>query len=606
MPTTDSVGGSSSIVGNLEKLLALSRANALRIRLLCALCVALLALQAAVIVTDRIPSKNLPDLTLRIVISIAVIGVIVYLWRDQSRILAEIEESGNAVREQEGRDRIAGLTVAEGIVSADATGRVTYFNYAAERIFGRTAADTLGQPLTVFIPHRFHDAHTVGFHRYIETGVSNIVGRSVELIGMRGDEEFPLEIAITHVKQEPHNFFTAVVRDISTRKRAEQQLRESEERFRLLIQNVRDYAILTLDENGCVTTWNEGAQRIKGYTADEIVGQHFSRFYPPEDIDAGKPEIEIRVAALEGRFEEEGWRVRKDGTRFWANVVLTALRDDKGRPRGFAKVTRDISDRKRTEDEIRKLNTDLARRNEELASSNHELEAFTYSVAHDLRAPLRHISGFSRILSDQYGASMDDQAREYIVDIRQGAERMGMLIDDLLSLTKITRQEIKRQVTGLDNIVSSVMRTLEPETKDRDIDWRIGELPFVECDPVLITQVYANLLSNAIKYTRPRKPAVIELGKIDLDGEAALFVRDNGVGFNDKYADKLFGVFQRLHRAEDFEGTGVGLATVQRIVHKHGGRIWAEAEIDKGATFYFTVGDPARVVESAAAAKGAG
>jgi light-regulated signal transduction histidine kinase (bacteriophytochrome) len=231
----------------------------------------------------------------------------------------------------------------------------------------------------------------------------------------------------------------------------------------------------------------------------------------------------------------------------------------------------------------------VAQRTAELDATNKELEAFTYSVAHDLRAPLRHIQGFSNLLMESSGPQLEPGARKHLQRIDEGTQQMGRLIDDLLSLARIGRQEPRLQATGLNSLVQEVLRDLKTETEGRDIQWQVGDLPFVDCDPGLMKQVFYNLLSNAAKYTRPRKPAVIDIGQVSVEGQLVNFVRDNGVGFNMKYAPKLFGVFQRLHRKEDFEGTGVGLATVQRIIHKHGGRIWAEAEIDKGATFFFSL-----------------
>ncbi|PYP15746.1 MAG: hybrid sensor histidine kinase/response regulator [Gemmatimonadetes bacterium] len=244
--------------------------------------------------------------------------------------------------------------------------------------------------------------------------------------------------------------------------------------------------------------------------------------------------------------------------------------------------------------EIRSLNEDLERRvaerTGELAAANRDLEAFTYSVSHDLRAPLRQVDGFVQILVEELGDTLEPAPRHHLDRIKHGAHHMGRLVDDLLHLAQLGRQDLRPQATRLDQVVKAVVADLATELAGRRVEWRLGALPTVACDPGLIRVVYTNLLSNAVKYSRPRAHAVIDIGETTRDGTPVLFVKDNGVGFDMKYSDKLFGVFQRLHRSEDFDGTGVGLATVQRIVHKHGGRIWAEAEPDRGATFYFTLG----------------
>ena len=266
-------------------------------------------------------------------------------------------------------------------------------------------------------------------------------------------------------------------------------------------------------------------------------------------------------------------------------------------------LTQEVRERRRAEEEVNKLNAELERRVVErtgqLDAANKELEAFSYSVAHDLRAPLRHINGFSKILQDDYGPALDATAQDYLKSVCDAAKHMGQLVDDLLKMGLIGRRELMCKLTNLNALMEKVRQDLQPECQGRQIDWRIGELPSVECDPGLMTQVFANLLSNAVKYTRRRETAVIEVGQVTSDDEPAIFIRDNGAGFDSRYAEKLFGVFQRLHNAEEFEGTGVGLATVQRIVQKHGGRIWAEAEVDKGATFFFALAASSRVSANA-------
>ncbi|MGH9548704.1 MAG: ATP-binding protein, partial [Terriglobales bacterium] len=278
----------------------------------------------------------------------------------------------------------------------------------------------------------------------------------------------------------------------------------------------------------------------------------------------------------------------------WIEANGSPLMDKHGIVRGGVVAFRNITQKRNSEREIQKLNAELeyrvGERTTQLEEANKDLESFTYSVAHDLRAPLRHIAGFSGILMEQFSPALDVEAQRYLLRIQEGTRKMGQLVDELLTLARVGRQELVLQVAGLNSMAQEVMAILQPEIEGRQVEWKIGDLPFVQCDPTLTKQVFQNLISNALKYSRPRSPAVIEIGSTNIDGDTVIFVRDNGVGFSMKYADKLFGVFQRLHRSEDFEGTGVGLATVQRIVKRHQGRVWAQAELDKGATFYFTLG----------------
>lgn len=248
--------------------------------------------------------------------------------------------------------------------------------------------------------------------------------------------------------------------------------------------------------------------------------------------------------------------------------------------------------RNQAERSLKEANARLERRTSELSETNIELESFAYSVAHDLRAPLRHIAGYSGVLTQDYGPHIDAEGQRCIEKIAESAQRMGRLVDDLLSLSKIGLQELSLEITPLDSLLRQGLKEIEPECSGREIEWRIGNLFSTECDPGLMTQVFVNLLSNAVKYTGKRVHAVIEVGQMMQDGQRVVFVRDNGAGFEMQYVSKLFGVFQRLHKARDFAGTGVGLAIVQRIVRKHGGRIWAEAMPDKGATFFFALGSP--------------
>jgi signal transduction histidine kinase len=256
-------------------------------------------------------------------------------------------------------------------------------------------------------------------------------------------------------------------------------------------------------------------------------------------------------------------------------------------------IRSDINKRKLVEEEIRQLNTELedrvARRTAELEVANKELEAFSYSVSHDLRAPLRAMDGFSQAVIEDYGPQLPAEGQRYLQTIRAGAQRMGLLIDDLLTFSRLSRLPLRKQPVDMAKLVRDTVSELDSERSGRQVEMHVGELPSSHGDSALLKQVWVNLLSNALKYTRKRTPAIVEIGCARDNGEAVYFVRDNGTGFDMQYSHKLFGVFQRLHRADEFEGTGVGLAIVQRVVHRHGGRVWSEAAIDRGATFYFTL-----------------
>ena len=493
-----------------------------------------------------------------------------------------MDATANLRAHEDGVGTIAQM-LTDAVVGADARGHVVYFNPAAERIFGLAAAEALGQPFTILMPERFHEAHQRGLQRFLATGEDRVIGTTGQLAGKRKDgSEFPLNLSLSALKIGTETLFLATLQDLSQHSRVEEALRRSEERFRLMVENVQDYAILMLDPQGYVISWNTGAERIKGYRADEIVGQHFSRFYPAEDIERGKPDHELVVAAEQGRFEDEGWRVRKDGSRLWANVMITALRDESGKLRGFGKVTRDMTERKKIEEEVRI-------RNAQLEAANKELEAFSYSVSHDLRAPLRAIDGFSLAVLEDYQDKIDAEGRAHLERIRAAAGRMGQLIDDMLQLARIARAEMVRDKVNLSRLAQEIASQLQASEPKRQTTFVIQPDLMVEGGRALLRVVLQNLLDNAWKFTGHQLHARIEFGIQKQDSGQVYFVRDNGAGFEMQYANKLFGVFQRLHRQSEFTGTGVGLATVQRIIHRHGGRIWAEGATGQGATFYFVL-----------------
>ena len=488
---------------------------------------------------------------------------------------------------------------------------------------------------------------------------------------------------------------------------------ESEERFRILVEQVKDYAIIMVDVSGNVSSWNKGAENIKGYKREEIIGKPISVFYTDDEIKRNEPLINLRTAKEKGRYEVEAWRKKKDGSLFWADVIYTALYDDRGNLKGYSKVTRDITEKKESEDRLKRTNhfldailenipnmvfvkevkelrfvrfnragedllgynkNDLIGKNDfdffpkeqaefftgkdrealrtegvtdipeeliqtatgskwlhtkkipligrdgkpeyllgisediterklnadrikslnnelqnsitQLESSNNELEAFTYSVSHDLRAPLRAIHGYTAIIEEEYGDKLEDEAKKMMASVMSNAIKMGQLIDDLLALSRMGKKELQKKETDMTHLVNKCIDELKRSVDFSKAKIIVDKLPSVNVDPALMFQVFFNLISNAVKYSSLKEKPVIEITSVK-DGDETIFVvRDNGTGFDMKYYNKLFGVFQRLHDASEFEGTGVGLALVKRIVTKHNGRVWAEAEVDKGASFY--------------------
>jgi PAS domain S-box-containing protein len=385
----------------------------------------------------------------------------------------------------------------------------------------------------------------------------------------------------------------------------------------LMLQSVLDSmgeGLIAADRDGHFLIWNDSANKLMGRKASNLPTEQWTPHYKvflPDEITPYPPDRLPLVRALHGESVQVELMVEHPdrANRVCLEVTARPLKDNQGNLRGGVAVLRDITERKTAEREVQALNQTLEarviERTAEMKAANKELEAFTYSVSHDLRAPIRHISGFTKILVEKFRSSLPAEAHEHLQHIVQAAHRMGQMVDEMLKLARLGRQALTVKVTGLSSLVQDVITLLAPETEGRQVEWKIGQLPFVECDPILMPQVFQNLISNALKYSRPRSPAVIEIGQTEKEGEKVIFVKDNGVGFDMEYSDKLFGVFQRLHVAEEFEGNGIGLATVERIIKKHGGRVWVEAELDRGATFFFTLGAGEHAVpEKAAAAAG--
>jgi PAS domain S-box-containing protein len=376
---------------------------------------------------------------------------------------------------------------------------------------------------------------------------------------------------------------------IEEQKRADDELSESKEVLEAMFESAPD-AIAAVNKDGRIVRVNAQTQNLFGYTRDELVGELVEILVPERFREAHPARRQQYSSRPRRRPMGEGLELfgrRKDASEFAVDIMLSPL--ETKREKLMLSVVRDATARKQNEERFQQLNRSLEKHVEELQTANQELETFSYSVSHDLRAPLRQVDGFARILRERMGPQLDPDTSHYLQRVQDAATHMGCLLEGLLDMGRLGRQGLRMRRTDLNLLVSEVVEELKLDAPSRQIDWILGPLPIIRCDGVLVKAVFSNLLSNAVKFTSVRECAIIRVGHRVENGETVIFVADNGVGFNMKYADKLFGIFQRLHRSEDFPGTGMGLATVQRIIKKHGGRIWVEAELNSRATFYFTL-----------------
>lgn len=383
----------------------------------------------------------------------------------------------------------------------------------------------------------------------------------------------------------------------TVRRRVERELLQSRDELqREVAERTQQASLLNLthdtifvrDISDVITYWNRGAQELYGWTTEEVIGKNSHELFQTEfpiPIDAVRAEL-LRT----GRWEGELRKTKADGSQVVVASRWSLRRDDQGQAIAILETNNDVSDRKRREEEIRKLNDALGKKTTDLEASNKELEAFAYSVSHDLRAPIRHVAGYTELLQKHSAAVLDEKSRRYMTTILEAAKKMGALIDDLLAFSRIGRAETRESTVNLGLLLKDVLAEVQQDADGRTIAWTIGALPDLYGDRSMLRLALVNLISNAVKFTRTRPRAEIEIGCLEKSRDAAVvFIKDNGVGFDMKYVGKLFGVFRRLHSAEAFEGTGIGLATVQRIVHRHGGRVWAEGQVDRGATFFISI-----------------
>lgn len=533
-----------------------------------------------------------------------------------------------------GKSILNALPVA--VYTCNMDGQITFFNEAAVKLWGYTPDITDGSLrycacYKVFADGAFISPDQTPMAIALKTGQSF---KNVQAIVERPDgTQFYATVNINTLFDENGQLIGAinVFQDTSDLKDAELKLRDSEDRYRRLasslertmeqklqdlrmkanelsemeemyhkmIEEVEDYAIILLDEEGIIRNWNKGAEKIKGYSEDEIVGKSFQEFYMSEDRKSGLPLSLLEQARTDGKAIHEGWRRRKDGSAFWGSVVLTALHNEQGKTIGFSKVTRDLTERKLAEDRVKEYL-------QQLEFQNRELEQFVYAASHDMREPLRKIHLYNGYIADNDAANLGDQSREFLKRSIRATERMNTLIEDLLAYSRATAKSETQTPANLNLIIDEIEAGYREDPRGAGLEIKRKELPLISGVPFQLQQLFSNLIDNAVKYKHPEKEVVVNIDAMIVNGTELkdlpdagkyylkISVQDNGMGFEPEYSQKIFEIFQRLIPSATVKGSGIGLAICKRIMQNHNGHIEASASPGKGATFhlYFPYTEP--------------
>ncbi|WP_142846872.1 PAS domain S-box protein [Telmatospirillum sp. J64-1] len=497
--------------------------------------------------------------------------------------MSELQRVESELRHHRATARAILDAAVDGVVTIDENGIIEDFNRAAEAIFGYQDWEVVGKNVSILMPEPYRSAHDDYIRHYLATGEARIIGSGREVRGRRRDgTTFPMDLAVGESRVGGRRLFAGIVRDITERKRTEDRLRSSEERFRLLVEGVTDYAITVLDTQGHITSWNVGAERLYGWQAGDILGRHFSCFYPEDAMKAGEPARTLSIVQQFGRFEEEGFRLRKDGNCFWAHVALSPLRDESGRLRAYVQVARDMTQHKRAEEDLRRAKEEAERAN--LAKSH-----FLAAASHDLRQPVQALVFFTSALSLKIS---DPQARSVLADLERSVEALNMLLDSLLDISRLDAGLVTPKYT--DFSISTVIERMEadfrPAAQDRGLEFRVvPSSMIVRSDPALLSRIVQNLVANAVRYTQRGRILVgcRRRGKV-----LSIEVWDTGIGIENSRLDEIFEEFTQIGNPERdrSQGLGLGLAIVKRLANLMGHKIEVRSVPGRGSVFSIQVG----------------